>query len=100
MSITQVTRNIGSASAAASNTRFYLSRDKTKSDDDILLGGTRIPSLVRGGLFSGTATITTIPSSATGVYHIIACADDREVIKEISDTNNCVAGVMKVTIVR
>ncbi len=93
LSITQMTRNIGSATAGASTTRFYLSRDAAKSDDDILLGAvTPVPSLVANGSAAGEVAEATIPSSASGAYRLIACADDRATVAEITDTNNCYAG--------
>ncbi|MGE3886295.1 MAG: CARDB domain-containing protein [Vicinamibacterales bacterium] len=99
LSMTQVTRNIGSAPAGASTTRYYLSRDRSKSSDDILLSAeTPIPALVRGGSVTGPAASAIIPSTASGVYHILACADDRAVVAEITDTNNCYVGVQSVTV--
>ena len=97
--MTQITRNIGSATAGASSTRFYLSRDTSKSSEDILLPAeTAVPSLVRGGSVTGPAATAIIPSSASGVYRILACADDRAVVTEITDTNNCFVGVQSVTV--
>ena len=79
--------------------RFYLSRDTSKSSDDILLAeDTAIPSLVRGGSVTGPVANAIIPSSASGAYRVIACADDRAVISEISDTNNCFAGTQTVNV--
>lgn len=99
LSMTQITRNIGSATAGASSTRFYLSRDTSKSSEDILLPAeTAVPSLVRGGSVTGPAATAIIPSSASGVYRILACADDRAVVTEITDTNNCFVGVQSVTV--
>ena len=99
LSMTQVTRNIGSATAGASTTRYYLSRDTEKSSDDILLPAeSAIPQLVRNGSVTGPAVTAIIPSSASGSYHVLACADDRALISEISDTNNCFAGTQTVTV--
>ena len=99
LSMTQVTRNIGSASAGASTTRFYLSRDGAKSDDDILLGaGTAVPSLVANGSVVGPPASATIPTSANGAYRIVACADDRTVVSEITDTNNCYTNTQTITV--
>jgi hypothetical protein len=99
LSMTQITRNIGSATAGASTTRYYLSRDTSKSSDDLLLPAeTPVPSLVRGGSVTGPVANAIIPSSASGVYRILACADDRAVVTEITDTNNCHVGVQSVTV--
>ncbi|MGE0813784.1 MAG: CARDB domain-containing protein [Vicinamibacterales bacterium] len=99
LSVTQVTRNIGSATAGASTTRYYLSRDGAKSSDDLLLSAeTAVPSLVRNGSVTGPPATAVIPASASGVYRILACADDRAAVAEITDTNNCVVGVQSVTV--
>jgi hypothetical protein len=99
LSMTQTTRNIGSATAGASTTRYYLSRDTSKSSDDILLSAdTPVPALSRGGSVTGPAASAIIPSSASGTYRILACADDRAVVTEISDTNNCFVGTQSVTV--
>ncbi|MEZ5291995.1 MAG: CARDB domain-containing protein [Vicinamibacterales bacterium] len=99
LSVTQVTRNVGSATAGASTTRYYLSRDSAKSSDDLLLAAeTPVPALVRGGSVTGPPATAVMPASASGVYHILACADDRAVVAEITDTNNCVVGVQSVTV--
>jgi hypothetical protein len=99
LSMTAVTRNIGSGTAAASTTRYYLSRDTVKSSDDILLSAdSAIPLLGRNGSVTGPAANATIPSSASGAYRVLACADDRVVVSEISDTNNCFAGTQTVTV--
>jgi CARDB len=93
LSMTQLTRNIGSASAAASTTRFYLSRDPVKSADDILLAAdTAVPMLGANGSFTGPAAVAIIPSSASGDYHLLACANDGSAVSEITNTNNCLSG--------
>jgi hypothetical protein len=45
------------------------------------------------------STLVTIPNVAAGPYHVLACADDLNAVKEVSDTNNCTAsvGVIQVT---
>jgi hypothetical protein len=47
---------------------------------------------------TGPAATAIIPSSASGSYRVLACADDRVVVSEISDTNNCFAGTQTVTV--
>jgi hypothetical protein len=91
LAITHRTHNIGSATAGTSTTRYYLSRDGTQSADDILLNAeTAVQSLNADDTFINlVAAEATIPSSASGTYHLLACADDRSVVTEITDTNNC-----------
>ncbi|HUO74109.1 MAG TPA: CARDB domain-containing protein [Solirubrobacteraceae bacterium] len=92
LSIVDVAKNLGSGSSAATETRYYLSKDATKSPGDVLIkGGTAVPALVPDGQFSPThATSLTIPTIAPGTYHLLACAND--VIPIVAETtlgNNC-----------
>jgi CARDB protein len=99
LSINQVTRNIGSASAGVSTTRFYLSRDSGKSVDDILLGAeTAVPALMANASVTGPVAVAVIPMSAPGAYHLLACADDRATVAEITDTNNCYVAAEMITV--
>jgi hypothetical protein len=85
--------------APASTTRYYLSKDGSKGAGDTVLKGTRaVPSLGAKRISVGS-TLVTIPNVAIGPYHVLACADDLNVVKEVSDINNCIAsvGVIQVT---
>ncbi len=85
--------NLGSGTAGASTTRYYLSRDTEKSDDDLLLAPTSpTQSLGRDGSITAPAVNATIPAAASHTYYSLACADDRSNVAEISETNNCFAG--------
>jgi hypothetical protein len=99
MSIIQATRNIGSALANGSTARFYLSRDPAKSADDILLDAEApVPSLAADSLFTSPPANATIPGTASGIYHLLACADDRAAVAEITDTNNCYTAGFTITV--
>jgi glucose/arabinose dehydrogenase len=98
-SVTDTVRNAGSAPAAATTTRYYLSLDAAKGGGDKLLSGTRaVPSLAAGGQAAGTVTVTIPSSTAVGTYFLLACADDLKVVAESSEGNNCRASVTKVTV--
>jgi hypothetical protein len=99
LSITQITRNIGSATASASTTRYYLSRDATKSSDDIRLNAeTSVPALSAENSVTGPVASATVPTNLSGEYRLFACADDRSAVSEITDTNNCFLGVQTITV--
>jgi hypothetical protein len=86
--IGHTTRNLGAGTGGASTTRFYLSRDASKSDDDVRLNGTSaVPALARGA--SHGELISAPAPHGTGTRYLLACADDTTAVAEITDTNNC-----------
>ena len=103
--VTDDAANLGAVAAAASTTRYYLSKDSSKNAGDVLLIGTRaVPALGSSGQaisFSSGSELATIPSTvAAGIYRVLACADDTNVIKETLETNNCIASVGTVQVTR
>ena len=97
--------NVGAASAPASTTRFYLSKDASKGAGDILLApGRAVPELSpngqAGNLSFGSTLVTVPPSTAAGVYRVLACADDLNAVKETVETNNCTAAFASVQVTR
>jgi hypothetical protein len=98
-SVTDTVQNFGSAAAASSTTRYYLSTDTTKDSGDHLLTGKRsVPSLNSGQSSTGTVSVTIPSTTAAGIYHVLACADDSGSVSETSDTNNCRASKGTVTV--
>jgi subtilase family serine protease len=90
--VTDITRNVGAVTAAASTTRYYLSLDTVRSADDVLLVGSRaIPSLGPNGFSTVTVTVTIPSGTPAGTYFLIACADDLGAVNESNETNNCLA---------
>lgn len=98
-SVSETTRNQGSSSAAASTTRYYLSTTSSKTSSSVLLTGSRsVGTLAAGGSSSGTVTVT-VPSGTTRTtYYVIGCADDKSVVSESSESNNCRASGYKITV--
>jgi len=96
-----VTFNIGSASADASTTRFHLSKDEEqRSSEHLLTDVDSVPVLGRGdsdNIITGEIISSRIPG---GTYYLIACADDLEVVSEVTQTNNCKASTDTLTIGR
>ena len=97
--VTDQAGNAGSAPAAESTTRYYLSTDTIKDLGDTRLGGWRtVPALVDGTVSGGTVAATIPVATAPGVYYLIACADDLGVVTEINETNNCLSSAGTVTV--
>ena len=88
--VTDITSNVGAASAGASTTRYYLSLDTVRDGSDVLLVGTRSIPPLSPNAFSTVAVTVTIPSGTpAGVYFLLACADDLAAVNETNETNNC-----------
>ena len=98
-SVSDTVQNDGTAEARSSTTRYYLSLDQVKNAGDTLLGGTRsIPTLAVGAVNSGTANVTIPDNAPLGAYYVLACADDRAVVVEPDEANNCVASAAVLTV--
>jgi hypothetical protein len=71
----------------------------------VLLAATRaIPALKSNGQLgdlSIDSVVVTIPASlAAGAYRVLGCADDVNVVKETSETNNCAASFATMQVTR
>jgi uncharacterized membrane protein len=89
VSLSETTKNQGTAAAAASTTRFYWSVNSTWESTDTAIGTRSVPSLARGASSGPVTTSVTIPSGvAAGRYYIIARADANAAVSESSETNN------------
>ncbi|HWR98240.1 MAG TPA: CARDB domain-containing protein, partial [Candidatus Methanoperedens sp.] len=99
-SVTDTTRNNGSAAAGATATGFRLSSDATITTSDPALTGTRaVPALAAlGGTSSGSATVTIPASIAPGLYYLGACADNANSAAESVETNNCLGAATRITV--
>ena len=81
--------NRGTASARGSTTAFYLSFDGKLDDNDIKLKEQRTVGRITRGKFSAGATKVVVPAYLTGLFDVIACADDASKVKESNEKNNC-----------
>lgn len=92
ITVSDAVRNFGLVGAGGSTTRYYLSTDTVKSNNDVLLTGSRAVPALEPQQDSGFSVSVTIPSNtALGAYHLIACADDTHVVAETDENNNCLA---------
>jgi len=98
-SVTDTTANIGYAAAGSSTTRYYLSADQVRNTGDRLLtGGRSVPSLAAGTSRTGSRSVTVPRNVAPGNYYLLACADDRLVVPESIETNNCRNSSLRVSV--
>jgi CARDB len=93
ISVTDTTTNQGGAAAISSYTYLYLSSDgKTK--------GTTLSYRLVGALAAGassTATTSlTLPSSTTGTYYVLACANGTGSVVESNTANDCTSSAAMV----
>ncbi len=86
--VTETTHDAG-ATAPSTWTRYWLSRDRTHSTSDRLLGSRAVPKL-RPARHSSFAKSWTIPASTgTGTWYVVACADASHKVRESRESNNC-----------
>src|SRR5438132_732314 len=97
-SVSDTVQNIGTVTAAASTTRYYLSTTTSKSGARLLTGSRAAPSLAPSATSSGTVTVTVSAGTAGGTYFLLACADDTLVVPETNESNNCKASATQVTV--
>jgi subtilisin family serine protease len=87
--ITDTTKNQGSADVGPSTTTYYLSTDAALSANDWVLNGTRSVPLLHAGESSTGSTPVTIPGGlASGSYYFIAKTDGTNVVTETQESNN------------
>jgi hypothetical protein len=99
--VTDTTKNQGAGAAPASRTRYYLSLDTAKSSSDKRMGaGRAVPALPAGTSSSGSKNVVVPPATKLGLYFLLACADDTQVVDEggALEANNCRASATKVEV--
>jgi cysteine-rich repeat protein len=88
-SVTETTRNGGTAAAGSSVVAYYLSTTPTRGAGAHRLTRQReIGPLAAGEANTGTVTAT-VPELLPGTYFFIACADRRSQVFESNEKNNC-----------
>ncbi|MBD2198954.1 MULTISPECIES: S8 family serine peptidase [Calothrix] len=92
----QVT-NQGSETAFSSYTLFYISKDKTVSDDDVYLGSDYVDTLMAGAYSSESARFQVPNNIATGSYYLILQADGNGDLPESNENNNIFTQAINIT---
>ena len=98
--VTDTVFNQGIRSAAKTTTRYYLSLDAAKSSNDKLLHRQSQSSLLAAGADStGTVQVVVPNFVPVNTYYLLACPDDRHVVAESDENNNCIASTANVQII-
>jgi subtilisin family serine protease len=93
LTVSDTASNQGPGNAVASFTQYYLSPFTSKSGSARLLMGNRpISALAANGASAGSATVTVPSDMSTGIFYLLACADDTALVPELNESNNCAAG--------
>jgi hypothetical protein len=86
--VTDTTRNLGAAPAAASHTEFYLSMDGLFDETDVFLGERHVDALAAGAEDAGETTLDIPPETASGAYYVLAVSDThQDAVEEIENNN-------------
>jgi hypothetical protein len=99
-SLADTVRNRGAATARRSTTRFYLSRDRTKSANDSFAGSRAVPALRAGQRSRGTAKLVVHVPTMPATYYAIVCADAARKVPESRERNNCRASTTTIFVRR
>jgi subtilase family serine protease len=99
-SVRDTVQNASSLAIAVSTlTHYFLSTDPIKNGSDVLLAGSRtVPPLAGGISSTSNATVTVAASTPLGLYYLLACADDQQILAESNESNNCAASVTRVQV--
>ncbi len=92
LKVTDEVQNQGGVAAQGTVTRYYLSKDTSKSSADLLLSpsGAHV-TLNPGASDTWKTKDITVPSDAKGYYYVLSCADDTGLVDEVTTANNCLA---------
>jgi hypothetical protein len=97
LDLTGTVRNAGKGKAKASTTRFYVSRDRAVSADDLRLTGTQaVKALKKGAKGPLRARVILPATTPSGLVSLLACADDLKKVRESNERNNCRAVAIQV----
>jgi hypothetical protein len=96
--VTDTVENVGTGPAGASTTRYYLSTDGVQKTTRLGGGGRSVPGLNSGSSSSGSDIVTVPVSTKPRSYFLLACADDRKVVLEDDEGNNCRASASQVEV--
>ncbi len=88
VTLRSTTKNVGQATAPASNNGYYLSTNSVITNSDTLLRAFALPSLAIGASSSNTSTVR-IPSNVrTGICYLGVLNDRTNSISEANELNN------------
>jgi subtilisin family serine protease len=89
ISVTDTTANQGTATVAASTTRFYLSTNWQLDASDVQLDGSHaVPQLAASANHTATTSLTIPTGTLSGAYYVLAIADAANAVPETQESNN------------
>ena len=97
--VNETTKNIGGARAGRTTTRYFLSKDRTKSKSDRVVSSRSVPRLRPNRKSSVAKSLTISATLPLGNYFVIACADAKKAVRESREGNNCRASTTSMTVV-
>ena len=97
--VSDTVSNQGNETAGVSVVRYYLSVNGSfDATDRSIASRAIINALTPGGLSSGSAAAVVPATIAPGLYYLIACADDTDIVFETSETNNCRTAAARIAV--
>ncbi|MDV3001938.1 MAG: hypothetical protein N5P05_003544 [Chroococcopsis gigantea SAG 12.99] len=91
-------KNQGTATAANSITKFYLSRDGVLDSGDTLFNTTdAVSTITAGGIRQETASVNISNTVGAGNYYLIATGDGNRTVIESNEGNNVLSKLITVT---
>ena len=96
IAVGDTTRNQGSGAAAASITRFFLSKDALLDAADLVLESRAVEPLAVGAASTGTTAVALPSSLVAGSYFVFAKADAQHQIVELNEANNTRPATLKI----
>jgi len=91
ITFTDTTTNRGAAPAPPSVTAYYISANAAVDGGDTLVASRSIPALATGASHTGSVTFTIPAGLGTGLYWILARANDGNLAVDAQPTNNVLA---------
>ncbi|WP_256871881.1 S8 family serine peptidase [Nostoc sp. TCL26-01] len=89
-------KNQGVGNSFPSSTTFYLSKDKTVSNDDLYLGANEVGSIQTGAYSSRSISLKIVNNITAGSYYLLYKADGNNNVIETNEINNIVAKAINV----
>ena len=99
LQVTDTVQNQGGVAAGSSTTRYYLSKDRQKSADNLRLSGSHsVPGLAPGATYTKTESVGIPATTPAGSYYLLVCADDKTAVNEVNEGNNCLASAASIQV--
>ncbi|ABA23664.1 Peptidase S8 and S53, subtilisin, kexin, sedolisin [Trichormus variabilis ATCC 29413] len=89
-------KNQSVGNAFPSSTMFYISKDKTISNDDLYLGSQDVGSIPAGAYSSQTTSLRIVNNITAGKYYLLYKADGNNNLIETNEGNNIVAKAINI----